>query len=351
MEAHGPMAIRMRMFATGCLVTAYIAVSTGLISLNKFIMTPGRFPFSICLVLMHMASSSIVSAVLYAVKPELFPALSDPTRRVELDVKRFFKAFLPISILFAGSLVLSNTAYLFATVAFLQMLKEGNIIMVYLFSLVVALERFSTRNMGILLSILGATLLTVKGEVHFSLLALFVQGSAMFCECWKIVLQAKILTGTKFDPLTYTLLVSPVCTVFLGSLVLGLSHIMPGSVFSIPTWADFAKWWPYIFASCGVAVLLNIIVAFCIQMAGGVGMILAGIAKDAVIVLASVAVVGEIVTEQQFVGFGLQLGLILLWSMQRTFPKEFEDGILSGLSRLLLPKGEQAVLVGTSSKV
>lgn len=35
----------------------------------------------------------------------------------------FFRSILPIGVLFSGSLVLSNTAYLYLTVSFIQMLK------------------------------------------------------------------------------------------------------------------------------------------------------------------------------------------------------------------------------------
>ena len=40
-----------------------------------------------------------------------------------MDVNMFAKSILPIGIFFSGTLILSNTAFLFLSVSFIQMLK------------------------------------------------------------------------------------------------------------------------------------------------------------------------------------------------------------------------------------
>merc|ERR1719272_313456 len=107
--------------------------------------------------MIHCAFCSLSLLVLRFVVPSLFPSLTDPARRVVVDRDLILKGALPIALFFSGQLVLSNTAYLHSSVAFLQMMKEANIILVYTFSLMVALERFSWRSIKILICVLVAT--------------------------------------------------------------------------------------------------------------------------------------------------------------------------------------------------
>jgi len=111
----------------------YIVNSSGLIAYNKFLMSEGRFPFSIALVMCHMLVCSIFSGTLYCVRPDLFPALHNKDNAQ--NIRKFMYWILPISVAFAGTLVLSNQAYLYCSLAFLQMMKEGNLILVYVASL------------------------------------------------------------------------------------------------------------------------------------------------------------------------------------------------------------------------
>merc|ERR1719247_2270595 len=124
----------------------YVICSAGLIAYNKYLMNHDRFPFAICLVFIHAAFCSLCAGVLYLVKPSLFPSLSDPARKVPIDSSLILRGALPIAILFSAQLVLTNTAYLHSSVAFLQMMKEANLVLVYVLSLMASLEKFSWRS-------------------------------------------------------------------------------------------------------------------------------------------------------------------------------------------------------------
>merc|ERR1711998_55750 len=105
------------------IIAAYFASSTGVIMFNKYLMHADRFPFAVPLVLLHAAFASVFSLILFLVKPSLFPSLRDPEpqNRVVVDSDLILRGAFPIAALFAVQLVLSNTAYLHSTVAFLQM--------------------------------------------------------------------------------------------------------------------------------------------------------------------------------------------------------------------------------------
>jgi len=314
----------------------YIACSAGLIAYNKYLIDVDRFPYAICLVFIHSVFCSVFAGFLYLVKPSLFPSLSDPERKVTIDSSIVLKGALPIALLFSAQLVLSNTAYLHSSVAFLQMMKEANLVLVYTFSLFAALERFSWRSVGILVFIIFATTLSIHGEVNFSMTGFIIQGSSQLFECCKIVLQAMLLSsaGRKLDALTYVMLVMPLCALILGVGICALTAF-PHSHFMTPSWVQLVQWWPHLLANACIAFLLNVVIALFVKHSSAVAFILAGIVKDVMIVSAGAFLFREFITLLQVVGFSLQLAGILVWSMIKTFPDRFDAGIVAGFSSFI----------------
>mmetsp|Transcript_11733 Transcript_11733/g.21337 ORF Transcript_11733/g.21337 Transcript_11733/m.21337 type:complete len:371 (-) Transcript_11733:122-1234(-) len=312
---------------------AMIIASAGLINYNKYVITEA-FPFAAHLVLCHMGFGSICSIVLLLCMPSLYPSLTDPEKKVGVDMMTLFGRAAPISLFFAGSLVLSNFAYLYASVAFLQMMKQGNVVVIYCMSLMVGLEALRFRSVVILLFILMCTCLTVQGEINFSLTGFVVQGGSQLLECLRLILQSILLSGTmKLDVLTYNLVVMPLCFVALLATV-WVNHSTDGVLFkgqlTEPTWNDFAMHWKLLLPNFVLAFLLNVLIALFIKVSSAMSMVLTGLLKDVLIVVLSVFLLSETVSRQQVVGFVLQVSGIFAWSLIKAFPKYFEDGILNG---------------------
>mmetsp|Transcript_20115 Transcript_20115/g.46881 ORF Transcript_20115/g.46881 Transcript_20115/m.46881 type:complete len:374 (+) Transcript_20115:141-1262(+) len=312
---------------------AMILASAGLINYNKYVITEA-FPFAAHLVLCHMVFGSLCSMVLYVFAPSLYPSLTDPEKRVTVHVTTLFTRAAPISLFFAGSLVLSNFAYLFASVAFLQMMKQGNVIIVYVLSLLVGLEALRTRSVLLLSFILLCTGLTVQGELNFSLIGFLVQGGSQLLECLRLILQSFLLSGSmKLDVLTYNLIVMPLCALALLTLVM-VNHFTDGSLFSgglmEPGLSDFTQHWKLLLPNFLLAFLLNVLIAVFIKVSSALSMVLTSLLKDVFIVVLSVMLLGEVVSRQQVIGFVLQMMGIAAWSLIKSFPKHFEDGFLMG---------------------
>jgi len=321
----------------------YIMTSACLIAFNKYLMQPDNFPYAVALVMIHCAFCSLSLLILRFLVPSLFPSLTDPVRRVAIDRDLILKGALPIALFFSGQLVLSNTAYLHSSVAFLQMMKEANIILVYAFSLFCALERFHCRSFSVLLVVMVATAMTIHGELNFSWTGFCIQGLSQVFECTKLVLQAILLTaaGRKLDALSYVLLVMPLCFAFLSVFFGFLVYVHPNEHLQTPDWKHIEAWWPVLSVNACVALALNIIIALFIKNSSAVAFILAGIVKDAMIVCAGTMLFHEIVTALQVFGFGLQLCAIMVYSLMKTYPEEFEDGIVSGLLAVIFGYGEK----------
>eukprot|EP00930_Biecheleria_cincta_P054938 TRINITY_DN41311_c0_g1_i1.p1 TRINITY_DN41311_c0_g1~~TRINITY_DN41311_c0_g1_i1.p1 ORF type:complete len:385 (+),score=52.00 TRINITY_DN41311_c0_g1_i1:103-1257(+) len=315
---------------------AVIIASSVLINYNKYLMHQDRFPFPMALVMLHNFTGTLFALVLLKLWPSLFPALTEPSQMVTLDRSFIFGKAGPVAFCFAGSLVLSNTAYRYANVAFLQMIKQTNVVTVYLISLVVGTEVFKLNLLLVLISIMLATACTIRGELNFSMLGLMVQGACGIVESTKIVIQGVLLAGKgqKLDPLTFVLVISPLCFCCL-SVIVGVHVVHPLFFVQLPTWSNFVacKW--LLIGNVVVAFSLNLIIANFLKRGSPLSFTCTNLIKDAMIVIASSAVLGEAVSKGQSAAFCCQLFLIGLWSLMKSFPDYFQDGVFLGLQRIL----------------
>lgn len=326
-------------------VVGYIAISAALINFNKHLMSKDTFPYPVYLVMYHSVLTSMFAALAYVCVPSLFPTLSQPAEGGSpVDRRRLAVSAAPIALLFAGQLVLSNTSYMHASVAFLQMMKESNVVWVYLLSVLFAMEVFTWPMAQVLVMLVGATFLSVRGELNFSAIGFTVQAISQVFESLKITTQGLLLAGSgrKMDALTYTLVVMPLCFValaFLVALFQGLGHLAPGAAptmgeaFAMPPPATIAKLWPLLLLNGLCACSLNVVSAVLVKSTSAVTFVLTGIAKDVCIVLGGAMVMGEEVSRMQVIGFTLQLMMIAVYSTMKRNPLTFKDGVITGLYR------------------
>jgi len=310
-----------------CIGVVYIINSTALISFNSYLMNENRFPYSICLVTMHMTTCFIISLITYFLFPSLYPSLTevDPTVKREKIVKAY-KVLLPIAIAFSGTLVLSNEAYKHLSVAFIQMLKESNVIWIYTLSLLIGLDRWNWPVVKILLVLLIATFFTIVGELRFTLLGFIIQFSSGLCESFNIVLKSKFLTkeGLNFDPLTFILLLSPLCLCVLAIKMLIFQ-------FHWQVWEAVVVHWPLLLANCLVAFSLNLVIAIFLKNARALSFVVSGYVKDLTIVISTATLFGTQISLMQGMGFFAQLIAVAIYSSIRNFPHHYEGAFLTGI--------------------
>ena len=129
--------------------TIYLIFSVGIIMCNKYLMDPTRFPQPLALVSLHMLSGFIFTLILLATVPSLFENFHVLKNNPAGTCLRM----LPISVGCAVSYVFGNWAYVYLSVAMTQILKELNIIIVYLGSLAVGLAMWNWRVFAVLVAI------------------------------------------------------------------------------------------------------------------------------------------------------------------------------------------------------
>mmetsp|Transcript_129427 Transcript_129427/g.276059 ORF Transcript_129427/g.276059 Transcript_129427/m.276059 type:complete len:353 (+) Transcript_129427:83-1141(+) len=324
---------RLVIVAFACLM---IPLSVGLISMNKWLMRPDRFPHAIPLVLIHMVVCTVLTLLLRVVKPSFFPSLTDPDTRIEVDRNFILIGVVPIGACFASSLVLSNMAYTYLGVAFIQMIKESNLVWVYVLCVIFAVEKCTLRKCLVVCGVVIGMSLTVKGEMHFRLVGFVLQAMAVLTEATRIFLQGKVLQGKKLDPMTYVMLTAPISALLLIVVLLVITafpHV--GHDLALPHWSELRDWAPWLFCSACLAFCLNLCIASFIKYTGPVSYCMMGLIKDMVQVLVSVSILKEIVSPMQLCGFILEICCVLTWAWLKSEPEKFESGSLLGAKEAL----------------
>ena len=112
-----PTAARYRLSAT-TIIPIWIVLSSTVIIYNNFLYNTLNFKYPVFLVTYHLSFAAIGTRVLQRTT-NLLDGLKDVTMTKEV----FVRSILPIGLLFSGSLILSNSAYLYLSVSYIQMLK------------------------------------------------------------------------------------------------------------------------------------------------------------------------------------------------------------------------------------
>eukprot|EP00392_Amoebophrya_sp_AT5.2_P001518 g1520.t1 len=167
-------------FWTTVACCSMIGTSAGLISYNKFLIH-GPFPYAIALTWWHMLFCTVFSVGTYSVIPKSFTTVQ--ALRNGVPLREYAVFLLPVAFCFGLGVVLSNVAYKYAGIPFLQMMKEMNVGIVYVGSLLAGLEQFSGKLLAILAVVLVGSYFSITGEAHFVLLGFVVQfSSQLFME-------------------------------------------------------------------------------------------------------------------------------------------------------------------------
>merc|ERR1719203_104441 len=69
-----------------------------------------------------------------------------------------------------------------SSVTMLQMMKQSNVVLVYVFSLALSLETVCRKRAATLALIFFATVLTLHGDLAFNINGFALQGTSMICE-------------------------------------------------------------------------------------------------------------------------------------------------------------------------
>ena len=307
---------------SGLLIVAWIFTSNATVLMNAHMLRD--FPHPTTLTAVHLASFTLLTQVL-ARNPStsgLFGGTTQPSgyRNIHSSMPRhvYMHTILPIGLLYTGSLVCSNSAYLTLGVGFIQMLKSLGSATVLLASVSLGLKTFSwplAVNMSI---IIFGVMLTAAGTMSFAWSGLMLQLAGTVCEAYRLGLTEKLINepakGTKepierMTPMLLLFYVAPVCAAFTAVLALFLD--LPRM--RLNGWSEVG--FTMFATSAVIAFALNLASMMVISATSSLTLTVCGVLKNALLVVGSVFFFGEKVTGLQVFGYLVATGGLVLYSL------------------------------------
>ncbi|KAL3646030.1 hypothetical protein CASFOL_011210 [Castilleja foliolosa] len=277
-------------------VALWIFLSFAVIVYNKYILDKKLYnwPFPISLTMIHMAfCSSLAFAAIRVFKIVEPPAVS---RHVYLT------SVVPIGALYSLSLWLSNSAYIYLSVSFIQMLKALMPVAVYSIGILFKKDSFNSNTMSNMLAISFGVAIAAYGEAKYDSWGVFLQLGAVAFEATRLVLIQILLTskGINLNPITSLYYVAPSCFAFLSIPWLFveypiLKQQITGFHFDIVIFGTNSL--------CAFA--LNLAVFLLVGKTSALTMNVAGVVKDWLLIAFSWSVIKDTVTALNLFGYGL----------------------------------------------
>jgi hypothetical protein len=210
----------------------WIFLSGSVIIFNKWVldtlgfrMSPISFVlitgFPIILTTWHLIFATVCTQIL-ARKTTLI----DGRKTVKMDAKTYIRSIVPVGAFFSLSLIFCNQAYLYLSVAFIQMLKATTPVAVLLTMWGMQVDRPSFEVLVKVTVIVVGVIIASYGEFAFVFAGFFFQACGILAESLRLVLVQKLLSSPehKMDPLVSLYYFAPVNTVQFA-LTIGLRRL------------------------------------------------------------------------------------------------------------------------------
>ncbi|GAA5925893.1 uncharacterized protein JCM15063_005154 [Sporobolomyces koalae] len=336
------------------IILGWIGLSTAVIFFNREILVARQFAYPITLTSIHLAFQTVATRLLHrytdlisgaipASHGDYFavplkastegssadlaseqigmstPTLDREERKqwkkdsVAMTWSRWNREILPIAILFSLSLVLSNWAYLYCSVAFIHILKSISPVAILLAAFAFGTKQFSVKLMLIVLTISAGVGIASAAEVNFHLTGFIIQMVAIAIEATRVTLIQLLLTtpsssstGTSTPAAPPTSPMSPLKSLYYFApicLVLNLCLLVP-----LEGWTAITEiprlGWGLVFVNASLTFGLNLSAVMLIGLSSMV-LSLSKVVKDVLMVVAPALLLGESLTLTQVVGYGI----------------------------------------------
>ncbi|KAL5547880.1 hypothetical protein UlMin_003111 [Ulmus minor] len=276
-------------------VAIWIFLSFTVIVYNKYILDRKMYnwPFPISLTMIHMAFCSSLAYLLINVFKFVEP--------VSMSREVYLKSVVPIGLLYSLSLWFSNSAYIYLSVSFIQMLKALMPVAVYSIGVLFKKDGFKSETMLNMVSISIGVAIAAYGEAKFDSFGVVLQLLAVSFEATRLVLIQILLNakGISLNPITSLYYVAPCCFVFL---------CVPWVIVEYPLLRDTSSF-HLDFAIFGTnslcAFALNLAVFLLVGKTSALTMNVAGVVKDWLLIAFSWSVIKDTVTPINLIGYGL----------------------------------------------
>ena len=282
-----------------------------MIVINNHIFNRIPFPYPITTSAISICTTAITTQLLVR-----FNVLKLKTCLVGRDT--FKRLLLPIALLSASSIALSNHALMRLSVSFAQMLKAlAPVYILCLLSFCNLRTPTSKAVSAVFVISVGAAVASI-GEVHFSPAGMAYQMCGDFLEAVKIVMIQMALSEGGFSVIDILYYVTPVT----GICQLGLISIFERDVIRLSNLELVMAHWPFFAGSACLGALLSLAGPQVIKVTSALTLKLIGIVRNNVLVLSAMAFLGDKTTHVQLAGYLVSTVGFVWYSLLEAYTKE-----------------------------
>lgn len=227
-----------------------------MILFNKWILFTKEFKFPILLTTWHLIFATLMTQILARTTK-----LLDGRHSVPMNGRLYTRAIAPIGFFFSLSLICGNKAYLYLSVAFIQMLKATTPVFVLFASWSLGLDSPNMKVLANVSFIVLGVVFASWGEIAFNLTGFIYQVAGIGFEATRLVMVQRLLSSAeyKMDPLVSLYYFAPVCAVmnFLIFLVFEAGTVTMGDIQNVGL--------VLLVLNAAVAFALNVSVVFLVR--------------------------------------------------------------------------------------
>eukprot|EP00891_Asterochloris_glomerata_P003668 jgi/Astpho2/3668/e_gw1.00059.28.1_t len=268
---------------------SWMCVSTGLVVLNKYLLSNVGFCYPMALSGMGMAFSSVASFIACKVLRIV------PTKSA-VSLRFYLTRIMPIGLGMSLALLFGNLVYLQLSMSFIQMLKAFSPVVIMVALFIAGQETPTQQLMGAVFAIAAGTALASYGEINLNPLGLACMAAAEVSEATKVVLTQVVLVGQDFHPVEGLMYFAPACCAWL---LIGVSVAEWPDMQATHAWTLVASK-PFHFALAAVLGLaVNSLTYAVVILASSVTLKVASTIKGAIVVCVGMAFLNEVVTPLQ----------------------------------------------------
>lgn len=287
-------------------ILLYIALSGGQIFFNKWVLSSKQinFPYPVGLTLLHMLFSSVLCFLLTKVLKII---------KIEEGITSeiYATSVIPIGAMFAMTLWLGNSAYLYISVAFAQMLKAIMPVAVFILGAAVGLEVMNCRMLLIMSVISIGVIVASYGEVTVSWIGVVYQMGGVIGEALRLVFMEIFVKrkGVRLNSISMMYYVSP-CS--------ALCLLIPWIFLEKPKMDSGGTWnFPplILVLNCLCTFALNLSVFLVISRTSALTIRVTGVVRDWVVVLLSAVIFADTkLTTINLVGYGIAIAGVVAYN-------------------------------------
>lgn len=299
------------------MVAVYMAAAIGIVYLNAYILL--QWPWAATLTMLQMIFCSV------AARACVLGGLADP-KAVGMTPRLYATICAPLALLYTFYLYGSNAVYDYLPVGYIQLLKPGQAVGVYVLLAVAGKEAVAPAPLLNLAVILGAVVVAsvAKSEVAgwstagFALMMVSNGCYSLYLVGQQLVLNTSLGEngkGAKLDPITTLYFLGP-ATAF-GLSVVALCTEWRDADFTI---RGMSPW--VLLADCAIAFSLNLIQIKIIGRLSALTYMFAGYVKGFLTVAISVVFLNEATDALEISSYAVMLVGQLLWSLRKLRHRE-----------------------------